>query len=140
MKKTPVKKKKSLVGPNRQLLLFVVGVLRKMDVLISLSSSFLLLTLTTTSLLLLVNCGTVSSTYDTSMVHRLLTDRNFLIEEGLSYFNGTRLKDVRKHSDGHEIRCIISIENWTKWMLTFPVVYNLYGDFQFGKSFAVVSF
>ena len=98
--------------------------------LLSSSSSSLLL------LLLLMSgcCGTVSSTYDTSMVHRLLTDRNFLIEEGLSYFNGTRLKDVRKHNDGHEIRCIISIENWTKWMLTFPVVYNLYGDFQFGKS------
>eukprot|EP00094_Tigriopus_californicus_P012301 TCALIF_11890-PA protein Name:"Similar to Conoporin-Cn1 (Conus consors)" AED:0.18 eAED:0.19 QI:0/0/0/0.66/1/1/3/0/211 len=26
----------------------------------------------------------------------------------------------------------MSIENWTRWMLSFPVVYTHYGDFQFG--------
>ena len=31
---------------------------------------------------------------------------------------------------GHEVRCIMVIENWSKWMLNFPVVYTQYGDFQ----------
>ena len=34
--------------------------------------------------------------------------------------------------EGHDVRCLISIENWTKWLLAFPVVYTAYGDFQFG--------
>ena len=46
-----------------------------------------------------------SSSYDTSMVHRLMSDRDILIEDGLSYFNGTTLKDVMKHDEGHEVRC-----------------------------------
>ena len=73
-----------------------------------------------------------TSSYDTSMVHRLMSDRDILIEDGLSYFNGTTLKDVMKHDEGHEVRCIISVENWSKWMLSFPVVYTQYGDFQYG--------
>jgi len=36
----------------------------------------------------------VSSSYDTSMVNRLLADRKMLIQDGLSYFNGTTIKDV----------------------------------------------
>lgn len=36
------------------------------------------------------------------------------------------------HDDGHEVRCIMSIENWSQWMLSFPVVYTQYGDFQYG--------
>jgi len=37
----------------------------------------------------------VSSSYDTSMVNRLLADRKMLIQDGLSFFNGTTLKDVQ---------------------------------------------
>ena len=37
-----------------------------------------------------------SSNYDTSMVERLLTDRDTLIQDGLSYFNGTTLRDVKR--------------------------------------------
>jgi hypothetical protein len=33
-----------------------------------------------------------ASSYDTSMVQRLLTDRDILIQDGLSYFNDTTLK------------------------------------------------
>ena len=33
-----------------------------------------------------------ASSYDTSMVHRLLSDRDILIQDGLSYFNETSLK------------------------------------------------
>ena len=38
----------------------------------------------------------VSSNYDTSMVERLLGDRDTLIQDGLSYFNGTTLRDVKR--------------------------------------------
>ena len=81
---------------------------------------------------LVMLASTASSNYDTSMVHRLMSDRDILIEDGLSYFNGTTLKDVQRHNEGHEVRCIISVENWSKWMLSFPVVYTQYGDFQYG--------
>ena len=39
---------------------------------------------------------------------------------------------INSHDDGHEVRCIMSIENWSQWMLSFPVVYTQYGDFQYG--------
>ena len=81
---------------------------------------------------ILMCSSSASSNYDTSMVHRLMTDRDILIEDGLSYFNGTTLTDVQRSNDGHEVRCIISVENWSKWMLSFPVVYTRYGDFQYG--------
>ena len=38
---------------------------------------------------------------------------------------------MRGKGDGHEVRCILSIENWSRWTLGFPVVYTHYGDFQF---------
>ena len=41
------------------------------------------------------------------------------------------LQEVRGKGDGHEVRCILSIENWSRWTLGFPVVYTHYGDFQF---------
>jgi hypothetical protein len=40
-------------------------------------------------------------------------------------------KDVQTKSDGHSVRCILSIENWSRWTLGFPVVYTHYGGFQF---------
>lgn len=90
--------------------------------------SFLVVSLTIASLF----NSFASSNYDTSMVERLLGDRDTLIQDGLSYFNGTTLRDVKTHDDGHEVRCIMSIENWSQWMLSFPVVYTQYGDFQYG--------
>ena len=36
--------------------------------------------------------SSASPSYDTSMVHRLLSDRDILIQDGLSYFNETSLK------------------------------------------------
>ena len=50
--------------------------------------------------LLLGSSHQSSSSYDTSMVHRLMSDRDILIEDGLSYFNGTTLKDVVNHNEG----------------------------------------
>ena len=85
-----------------------------------------------TTILVILPPENVLSNYDNSMVNRLLQDRDILIQDGLSYFNGTTLEDVKRHDDGHEVRCIMSIENWSKWMLSFPVVYTQYGDFQYG--------
>ena len=36
-----------------------------------------------------------SSSYDTSRVDKLLADREILIQDGLSYFNGTTIKDIK---------------------------------------------
>ena len=44
--------------------------------------------------------------------------------------NGNRL--LLSLLPGHEVRCIMVIENWSRWMLNFPVVYTQYGDFQYG--------
>ena len=38
---------------------------------------------------------------------------------------------MRGKNDGHEVRCLLSVENWSRWTLGFPVVYNHYGGFQF---------
>jgi len=54
--------------------------------------SFIVVTLT----ILSHSISLASSNYDTSMVERLLTDRDTLIQDGLSYFNGTTLRDVKR--------------------------------------------
>ena len=43
-------------------------------------------------IILAFETGSVASNYDTSMVDRLLKDRHILIQDGLSYFNGTTLQ------------------------------------------------
>jgi len=47
-----------------------------------------------------------------------------------TFLNYASVRALR--NDGHEVRCVISIENWTKWLLSFPVTYANSGDFQFG--------
>jgi len=76
------------------------------------------------------------------LVSRLMSQRDILIQDGLSYTNRSasnpqvapsiRLEDVRNVTNGHEIRCIINIENWTKWLLGYPVFYLKHGTFQKG--------
>jgi len=76
------------------------------------------------------------------LVSRLMSQRDVLIQDGLSYTNRSatnpqvapsiRLEDVRNVTNGHEIRCIINIENWTKWLLGYPVFYLKHGTFQKG--------
>ena len=60
-----------------------------MDSLPPLLSLLLLLLLSATG------ADVTATNYDTSMVHRLLSDREMLIQDGLSYFNGTSLRDIR---------------------------------------------
>lgn len=38
------------------------------------------------------------------MVDRLFSDRDILIQDGLSYFNGTTMRDVLAEDEGHEVR------------------------------------
>jgi len=76
------------------------------------------------------------------LVNRLVSQRDTLIQDGLSYFNSSahnprvvptiRLGDVRNATGGHPVRCIINIENWTKWLLGYPVFYFKHGTFQKG--------
>ena len=54
-----------------------------------------LTTLLAWSALLALSASPTTSSYDTSMVHRLLGDRQILIQDGLSYFNGTTIKDIK---------------------------------------------
>lgn len=76
----------------------------------------------------------VSSNYDTgsssSMVARLMSDRDTLIQDGLSFFNHTTVEELQDRNTGHDVRVLIVVENWTKWLLCYPVVYHHYGGFQ----------
>ncbi|XP_040575684.1 conoporin-Cn1 [Lepeophtheirus salmonis] len=83
-------------------------------------------------LLLLFVKSRAYSDYDRNFVNRLFADRKDYIDDGLSLFNGTTVKNILNNTDGHEVRCLVSIENWTKWILSYPVVYQHYGHFQFG--------
>ena len=66
------------------------------------------------------------------MVLRLLRDRDILINDGLSYVNGTSLEDIFDNDGGHGARCLINIENWSKWTLNSPMVYIEKGNLQYG--------
>lgn len=59
--------------------------------------------------LLLACLCSATSNYDTSMVHRLLRDRHVLIQDGLSFFNGTKVEDVKNRADNHEVREIMAM-------------------------------
>ena len=58
--------------------------------------------------------------------------RDSLMQDGLSFFNGTTVKAMQSRASGHDVRCLIHIENWTKWSLAYPVFYTRYGHFQRG--------
>ncbi|XP_023328862.1 tereporin-Ca1 [Eurytemora carolleeae] len=76
------------------------------------------------------------------LVNRLMTQREALIQDGLSYFNSSSrhpsptstisLDSVRNVSNGHQVRCILNVENWTRWLLGYQVFYFKHGTFQKG--------
>ena len=74
-----------------------------------------------------------------SLVNKLMSQRETLMQDGLSFFNGTSVSNMQAKSHGHEIRCLIHIENWTKWLLGYPVYYTKYGVFQRGQYFFVLN-
>ena len=85
-------------------------------------------------LLLLDWCSVNSVNPEGSLVTKLMARRDSLMQDGLSFFNGTTVKAMQSRASGHDVRCLIHIENWTKWSLAYPVFYNKYGVFQSGES------
>ena len=85
--------------------------------------------------LLLDWCGVVSVNPEGSLVNKLMSQRDSLMQDGLSFFNGTTVKLMQGKTSGHDVRCLIHIENWTKWLLSYPVYYTRYGLFQRGQSY-----
>eukprot|EP00091_Calanus_sinicus_P017221 TRINITY_DN37103_c0_g1_i1.p1 TRINITY_DN37103_c0_g1~~TRINITY_DN37103_c0_g1_i1.p1 ORF type:complete len:134 (-),score=17.67 TRINITY_DN37103_c0_g1_i1:629-1030(-) len=71
------------------------------------------------------------------VVQRLMSQRDDLIQPGLSYMNTSGLSTVNTLSLGrlqnlthsYQIGCVINIENWSKWLLGYPVYYLQYGGF-----------
>jgi len=68
-------------------------------------------------------------------VQKLLSQRENLIQPGLSFTNITNGKSVsslsllelQSISSLSQVSCTISIENWSKWLLANPVYYLQYG-------------
>merc|ERR550519_2558808 len=54
------------------------------------------------------------------------------MQDGLSFFNGTTVAAMQNRSSGHDVRCLVHIENWTKWLLAKPIYYTKYGQLQRG--------
>ena len=76
-----------------------------------------------------------------SLVNKLMSQRDTLMQEGLSFFNGTTVKIEQEKKTRHDIRCLVNIDNWTKWLLGYPTYYTKYGVFQNGEfSFILLIF
>jgi hypothetical protein len=87
---------------------------------------------------LLLSCSVVSVDPEASgLVQRLISQRNTLIQPGLSYVdssiigsgNTLSISHLRNISNRSEVSCIIIMENWSKWLLGNPVIYSKYGSF-----------
>ena len=87
---------------------------------------------------LLLSCSVVSVDPEASgLVQRLISQRNTLIQPGLSYVNSSSIvsgntlsiSHLRNISSRSEVSCIINMENWSKWLLGNPVIYSKYGSF-----------
>ena len=87
----------------------------------------------------LLSCSVVSVDPESGgTVQRLMSQRDNLIQPGLSFINSSSINTVNTLSLGglqnmthkHQIGCIINIENWSKWLLGYPVYYFKYGAFQ----------
>lgn len=88
--------------------------------------------LTLTCLILLDLSLVISVNPDGSLFQKLKSQRDSLMQDGLSFFNGTTVAGVQNRSSGHDVRCLIHVENWTKWLLAKPVYYTKYGGVQRG--------
>ena len=87
---------------------------------------------------LLLSCSGVSVDPEASgLVQRLISQRNTLIQPGLSYVdsstivpgNTLSISNLRNISSKSDVSCIINMENWSKWLLGNPVIYSKYGSF-----------
>jgi len=89
--------------------------------------------------ILLLICVVVTVDPETGgVVQRLMSRRDDLIQPGLSFINTSSINTVNTLSlselhnitHKHQVGCIINIENWTQWLLGYPVYYFKYGHFQ----------
>ena len=91
---------------------------------------------------LLLSCSVVSVDPESGgTVQRLMSQRDNLIQPGLSFINSSSINTVNTLSLGglqnmthkHQIGCIINIENWSKWLPGYPVYYFKFGSFHTRK-------
>ena len=102
-------------------------------------------------LLLVLPCSQPMNPLEGGMVQRLLAQRKELVQPGLSYITGDpglvtslSLQTVLNISSSSQVRtgligvssiillqvgCVINIENWSKWLLSYPVYYFKHGTF-----------
>ena len=87
---------------------------------------------------LFLSCSVVSVDPEANgLVQRLISQRNTLIQPGLSFINSSSfgtgstvsLSNLRNITSRNQISCIINVENWSKWLLGDPVFYFKYGSF-----------
>ena len=87
---------------------------------------------------MLLSCSVVSVDPEANgLVQRLISQRNTLIQPGLSFMNSSSfgtgstvsLSNLRNITSRNQISCIINVENWSKWLLGDPVFYFKYGSF-----------
>ena len=83
--------------------------------------------------LVMFSCNTLSvDPENTGLVQKLISQRNSLIQAGLSYTgagNSRNMTELRNITTSTEVSCIINLENWSKWLLGNPVSYSKYGSF-----------
>ena len=94
------------------------------------------------SLVLLLSCSVGCVDPEAGgTVQRLMSQRDDLIQPGLSYMNTSGLStmntlslgEIQNLTHSHQIGCVINIENWSKWLLGYPVYYFKYGGFHTSK-------
>ena len=93
--------------------------------------------------LVMFSCNTLSvDPENTGLVQKLISQRNSLIQAGLSYTgsgNSRNMTELRNITTSTEVSCIINLENWSKWLLGKPVSYSKYGSFLPGMEMNKVS-
>ena len=71
---------------------------------------------------------------NSELINKLQTKRDdlHLIQEGLSFFS-SNFSQLQIESKINSVRCLINIENWTKWTLNEAMIKLEYGTFQKSK-------
>ena len=94
-------------------------------------------------MILLLSCSVTSVDPEAGgTVQRLMSQKEFLIQPGLSFINSSNLAGISRVTldDIHNftiasssISTTINIVNWSRWLLGYPVHYFRYGHFKNGK-------
>ena len=94
-------------------------------------------------MILLLSCSVTSVDPEAGgTVQRLMSQKEFLIQPGLSFINSSNLAGISRVTldDIHNftiasssISTTINLVNWSRWLLGYPVYYFKYGHFKNGK-------